>query len=284
VEDELGDEDGPQQFMMQHEDHALLDLLQRMTPRGNIARGLMDAGQQYDRNSRQYCSHAKRGRGADPSDQHAAERGAAGKGNGARELDAGVCGGEQLRADQRRHQRRRGNAVDHGATDRDEAEQGQQRQGEPVKRDQREDLGQRQGAHRFGARHQAPTGHAIGEQARGDRDQHEGQGQRGLQQAGLAFADAEQEHGDDWGCCECDLLRRLRRQVRPGEPVEGGGQFGSVGGHGEFHGKRQSTEISASRTAKPTRFTHPIPENTASLRKLQMHLRMSCNKARDRSF
>ncbi len=191
----------------------------------------MDAGQQHDRDRRQRGGDTESRRGADPSDQHAAERGAAGKRNRARELDAGIGGGQQLRADQRRHQRRRGDAVDHGAADRDEAEQGEPRQREPMKRDQHEDRGERHCAQRFGTRHQPSPRHAVGEQTRGNRKQHEGQGQRSLQQAGLAFADAEQEHGDDRRGRECDLLGRLRRQVRPGEAVEGRWQFGGLGGH-----------------------------------------------------
>ena len=58
----------------------------------------------------------------------------------------------------------------------------------------------------------------------GNREQDEGQRQRGLQQAGLAFADAEQQHRDDGRGGQRDLLGRLRGEVGPGEAVEGRGQ------------------------------------------------------------
>ncbi|MGY4224551.1 hypothetical protein ACVMIH_001912 [Bradyrhizobium sp. USDA 4503] len=90
VEDELGDEHRPQQGVVHHEGRAFLYVLQRMAPRGRLARRLVDAGEQHDRDRRQCRGEAECGRGPDPADQHAAERGAAGERDGTRELDAGV--------------------------------------------------------------------------------------------------------------------------------------------------------------------------------------------------
>src|SRR5712675_83151 len=46
------------------------------------------------------------------------------------------------------------------------------------------------------------------------------EGQTGLQQTGLAFGDAERQHGDNGGCGQRDLLGRLCREVGPGEAIE----------------------------------------------------------------
>ena len=79
--------------------------------------------------------------------------------------------------------------------------------------DQQQDSGQRRGPQRLGARHHPAPRDAVGEQTGGDREQDEGQRQRGLQQAGLAFADAEQQHRDDGRCGQRDLLSRLGGEV-----------------------------------------------------------------------
>ena len=168
---------------------------------------------------------AEGGRGANPADQHAAERGAARKGDGARKLDPRIGGGQLLRGDERGHQRGRGDAVDDGAAHRGEAEQREQGQVERAEPDQQQDRGERHRAQRFGAGHQEAARHAVGEQARRDREQDEGQRERRLQRAGLAFADAEQQHGDDGRRGQRDLLGRLRGEVGPGEAVEGRGQL-----------------------------------------------------------
>jgi len=44
-----------------------------------------------------------------------------------------------------------------------------------------------------------------------------GKRQRSLQQAGLAFTDAKQQHRDDGSCRERDLLGRLGGEIGPGE-------------------------------------------------------------------
>ncbi len=88
-----------------------------------------------------------------------------------------------------------------------------------------EDCEQRRRAQRFRARHQPAPRDAVGEQAGGNGEQDERQRQRGLQQAGLAFADAEQQHRDDRGRRQRDLLGRLRGEIGPGEAVEGRGQL-----------------------------------------------------------
>ncbi|MGY2936450.1 hypothetical protein ACVWZ6_006052 [Bradyrhizobium sp. GM6.1] len=61
---------------------------------------------------------------------------------------------------------------------------------------------------------------AVGQQAGGDGEEDEGQGQRGLEQAGLAFCHAERQHRDDGGRGQRDLFGRLCRQIGPGEAVE----------------------------------------------------------------
>ncbi len=171
-------------------------------------------------------------RSTDPSHQHAAERRSAGKGNGARQFDPRIGRGQQLRRYQRRHQRRRRDAVDDRAAYRDEARQREQGQCQQVEADQHEDCEQRRGAQGFRARHQPPPRDAVGEQACGDREQDERQRQRGLQQAGLAFADAEQQHRDDRSRGQRDLLGRLRREIGPGQAVEGRRQAEAVVGRG----------------------------------------------------
>ena len=149
------------------------------------------------------------------------KRRAAGKGDGARQFNPRIGGRQQLRRYQRRHQRRRRDAIDDRAAYRDEARQREQRQCQQIEPDQHEDCEQRRGAQGFRARHQRPPRDAVGEQARGDCEQDERQRQRGLQQPGPAFADPEQEHRDDGGSGERNLLGRLRGQIGPGQPVEG---------------------------------------------------------------
>ena len=100
VEDELRDEHRPQQRMMHHEGGAFLDLLQRMAARGRRARRFIDAGQQHDRDHGECGGTPERGCGPDPSDQHAAERGATGERDRARQLDPRVRRRQLLRSDQ----------------------------------------------------------------------------------------------------------------------------------------------------------------------------------------
>ena len=220
---------------MQHERGAFLDLLQRMAARGRGARRFIDARQQHDRDHGQCRGKAEGRRGPDPSDQHAAKCGAAGKRDRARQFDPRIGCRQLLRGHQRRHQSGCGDAVGDRSADRDEAEQRKQRQRDLAEPDQQQNAGQRRGAQRLGARHHPAPRDAVGEQTCGDREQDEGQRQRGLQQAGLAFADAEQQHGDDRRCGQRDLLGRLRGEVGPGQAVERGGQARRVGGgHGRI--------------------------------------------------
>ena len=131
--------------------------------------------------------------------------------------------------------RGRRDAIGDRPAHRDKAEQREQRQRQQAEPDQQQDREQRRRAQRFRARHQPPPRDAVGEQARGDREQDERQRQRGLQQAGLAFADAEQQHRDDGRGGQRDLLGRLRGEVGPGEAVEGRGQVSCrVGCMAEF--------------------------------------------------
>lgn len=224
VEDELGDEHRPQQRMVKHEGCALADVLERMALRDGRTRWLVDAGEQHDRDGRERRGKAEGRARAPPSHQRAAERGAAGEGDGARELDAGIGRRQEVRTHQRRHQRRGGHAVDDGAAHGGKAEHRQQRQVERADRQQEHDGGERGRAQRLGARHQRAARDAVGEQAGRNREQDEGQGEGSLEQAGLALRDAQRQHRDDGGCGERDLLGRLGREVGPGEAVEGVGK------------------------------------------------------------
>ncbi|MGY4419323.1 hypothetical protein ACVWY2_001748 [Bradyrhizobium sp. JR6.1] len=158
-------------------------------------------------------------RSADPADQHAAERGSAGESDGARKFDTGIRGRQLLRGHQRRDERRCCDAVGDRAADCDEAEQSEQRQGHRAEPQQQQDRGKGGGAQRLGARHHPAPRHAVSQQACGNRKQDERQRQRGLQQAGLAFADAEHQHGDDGRGRKRNLLGRLRGEVGPGQAV-----------------------------------------------------------------
>jgi hypothetical protein len=222
---ELRDEHRPQQRMAHHEAGAFRGLLDRMPTRRGLALWLIDAGEGNHGDGGERGGEAESGRRTDPSDQRAAERGASRKRDGAREFDPRIRGGQLLWRDERRHQGGCCDTVDDRAADGGEAEQGQQGQAERAEPDQEQDRGQRHSAQGFGTGHQEAARHAVGGEACGDRDQDEGQGQRGLQQAGLAFADAEHEHGDDGRCGQRDLLSRLGGEVGPGQPVEGGRQL-----------------------------------------------------------
>ena len=195
------------------------------------------------------------GRRPDPSDQHAAERRAARERHGARQFDPRIGRRQLLRSHQRRHQRRRGDAVGHGAAHRDEAEQRQQRQRHQAKPDQQQRGAERRGAQRFRARHQVASRDPVGQQPRRDREQDEGQRQRGLQQPGLAFADAEQQHGYDRRRGQRDLLGRLGGQVGPGQAVEGRGRrVASAADMAVIPWTFDWPPLSGFRSAKPTRF------------------------------
>ena len=181
---------------------------------------------------------------------------AAGKRHGARQFDPRICRRQLLRCHQRGHQRGSCDAVGDRSAYRDEAEQCEQRQRHPAEPDQQQDPGQRRGAQRFRARHQIAPRNAVGEQAGGDREQDEGQRQRGLQQSGLAFADAEQQHRDDGRRGQRDLLGRLRGEVGPGQAVEGWRQKACFGGsHGLIPWNVDGRHCPASGHR-----THPFPD------------------------
>jgi hypothetical protein len=232
AEHELRDEDRPQQGMVKDERRAFPDLLQRMAATHRGAHRLDDPRQQPDRNHRQSRGKAEGRTGTDPADQQAAECRAAGKGDGTGQLDARVRGRQRSRRHKRGHQRRGGDAVDDGAAHCDEAQESQQRQGDPAEHDQAKRRQQRGRPQRLGARHQPSPRQAVGHQARRNGEQNERQGERGLQQAGLALARAEQQHGDDRRGGQRDLLRRLRREIGPSQAVEGRGQFLMFGHRG----------------------------------------------------
>ncbi len=79
---------------MQHEGGTFPDVLQRMTARRRRARGLVNSRQQHHGDNGERGGKSKGRRGTRPSDQHAAQRGSTGEGNGAREFDPRVCGGQ----------------------------------------------------------------------------------------------------------------------------------------------------------------------------------------------
>ena len=174
VEDELRDKHRPQQRMAEDECGTLLDLLQRMAARDRLACRLKDPRQQHDRDDRERRSKAEGRARADPADQHAAQRRAAGEGHGAGELDPSVGGRQRMGRHQRRHQRWRGNAIDDSAADGDEAQQSQQWQVENTEPECGEDRQQGAGTQRFCTGHQPAARQAIGQHARRDGEQHDG--------------------------------------------------------------------------------------------------------------
>ncbi len=207
--------------MVQHECATFLDLLQRVPSRRGCTGRLVDPGQQHHRNDRERGGKPEGGRGADPSDQHPTQRRSAGESDRAREFDPRIGRRQLLGRHQRRHQSGRRHAVDDRSAHRDKAGQRQQRQRERVEPDQGQDGEQRHGPQRFRSGHQPAPRDAVGEQARGDREQDERQRQRGLQQSGLAFTDAEHQHRDDRSGGQGDLLGRLGGKIGPSQTVEG---------------------------------------------------------------
>ena len=218
VEDELRDEYRPQQRMMQYEACAFLGFLQGMPPRAGARAGSWMPDSSTTAITERAAAEPKAG--AAPT--HPTVRRPA-QGRWQRPPFAPVRFAHWPRATRRRHQRwhqgGRCHAVSNGAADRDEAEQREQRQRHRPARSA-PGCGQRRGAQAFRARHQPAPRDAVGEQARGDREQDERQRQRGLQQAGLAFADPEQDHRDigaaasaicsaDWAA-RSDQARRLK--------------------------------------------------------------------------
>ena len=230
AEDELGDEDRPQQGMAEDELRALADLLQRMAALRRQPRRLVDARQQHDRDHRQRRGKAERRAGADPADQQAAQRRTAGEGDRARELDAAhwppaatAAAPATAPAPARRRCRRRCRTPRRSPGS---ASSGRVIQPSTISASVASNARRPQ---RLGARHQPAARQAVGQQAGRNGEQHERQGERGLQQAGLALAGAEQQHGDDRRGGERHLLGRLRGEIGPGETIEGRRQLVLVG-------------------------------------------------------
>ncbi len=143
AEDELRHKHRAQQGMTEDELRTFPDLLQGMAALGRQARRLENSGQQEDRDDRQRRGEAEGRARADPADQKAAQRRAAGKGHGAGKLDARIGGRQRRGRYQRRHKGRRGDAVDHGTANRDEAQQAEQRQAEQAEPECSEECQQR---------------------------------------------------------------------------------------------------------------------------------------------
>ena len=201
------------------------------------------------------AANPKAGAAPDPSHQHAAQRRSAGKGDGARQFDPRIGRGQAIAAipatAPMRAPPRYRRPCRIPRQSRADASRGSVSRSSPISARIASSAAARK---RFRARHQPPPRDAVGEQARGDREQDERQRQRGLQQAGLAFADAEQQHRDDRGRGQRDLLGRLRRQIGPGQAVEGRGQAEAwlMRGHGWIPCICRSAGIVwPSRTAKP---------------------------------
>ena len=176
VEDELGDEHRSQQRVVEHEGRAFFDFMQRMTGRRDLACRLVDAREQHHRDDGEHGGTSERRCRAHPADQHAAERGAGGKRDGACKLDPRVRRWQQFWRDQRGNQGGRCHAIGHRAANGGETEHSKQRQGEPAEPDQGEDREQRHRAQGLRARHQNAPRDAVGEQAGRDREQDERQG------------------------------------------------------------------------------------------------------------
>ncbi len=224
VEQELRREDRPQQRVAEDEGGALFQIVQRVARRQLRPGRLAQAGEQQHGERGQRRGNSEGGRRAGPADQRAGERRPGGEGDCARQLDPRIGSRQRRARHQRRHQRRRGDAVSDRAGRADEAEERQQRQVQQAKRGEHEDGRERRRAQRLRGDHEPAARQAVGEQAGGDREQQERQRLRRLQQAGRAGAGAQRQHGDERRRGQGDLLGRLRRQVGPGQALEGGGK------------------------------------------------------------
>src|SRR5580704_16426578 len=120
---------------------------------------------------------------ADPTDEGASKGGSCREGDAARELEAPVRRSERLGSDHGWHKRAIRDAIGNRARGADEAEKRKERKrqqsGEGEKKHRQE--GER--AHPLGKCHQVAAGGAVGEKARRDREEEEGQGLGRLQQA-----------------------------------------------------------------------------------------------------
>ncbi|MGY4469303.1 hypothetical protein ACVWWK_005012 [Bradyrhizobium sp. LB9.1b] len=184
-----------------------------------VRAGCVDAGEQHDGDDRESRGEAEGRTSAPPSHQYATERGAAGEGDGACELDAGIGGRQEVRIHQRGDQCRRGDAVNDGAAHGGKAEQRQQRQIEGAEREQEHDRRKGSSPQRLGPSHQRTAGDAVSEQAGWNGEEDERQGQCSLQQAGLALGHAERQHRDDRSRGQRDLFGPT---VPPGWTRRGG--------------------------------------------------------------
>ena len=186
------------------------------------ARGLVNARKQHHGDHGQRRGEAEGRCRAYPSHQHAAQCRTAGEGHRARQLDPRVGGGQRLRRHQRRHQRRRRHAVGDGAAYGDEAEQreqGQRQQAEPD-----------QGRIAISAAARNASAPAISRR----REMRSASKPAGIANSTNGNVSAvcsrpvwpsptpSSKHRDDRRRRQRDLFSRLRRQIGPGQPVEGG--------------------------------------------------------------
>ena len=88
----------------------------------------------------------------------------------------------------------------------------------------------------------------------------------------------EQQHRHDRRGGERDLLGRLRGEVGPGQPVEGGGQVRGSLPVADM-GVIPRIEYWGHCVAAASAPNHPVPDTA---REGQMQLQMSCNKVRNR--
>ena len=234
------------------------------------ARRLAQAAQQDDAAGGERGGEAECGRGAGPAHQRAGHRGPAHEGGGARQLEPGVGRGQSFRRHQRRHERRRGDAVGHRPARAREAQQREPRERQQPGLGEQERHDQRARPHRLGHRHEATAGHAIGQQARRDGQDQERQRLRGLEEPGLAGTGAEREHRHQRRRGESDLLGGLRGQVRPGQAGEAGCAlhapvYGAAGADGWKGQPRPAYRLTLARISRTSSLWRAITRVTSQL-------------------
>ncbi len=208
--------------MAEHERRPFPELAEGMSGGGRRPGWLPQAGEQEHRPHREPRGQRESRPGARPAHERAGQGGTAGERHRAGQLDPPVGRGQRGGRHEARHQSRRGHVVGDGATGTDEAEQRQGRNGEQPELGDAEDGQQGHDPQAFGRGHEPAARRTIGQHAGGNGEDQEGQRLGGLQPARLAGAGAgEGQDGHDGRRRQADLLGRLRRQIGPGQAVEG---------------------------------------------------------------
>ena len=220
--------------MAHHEGDALAHFGKRPPPGcGDRARRLGDPDEQKGCDRREPgCDREGRSRPG-LADEPTAECRSRRVGDRAGELDPRIGLAELRLGDERGHEGGRRHAERHRAADRHKAEPSQQRTRERPRQRQAEQRQEGERPDGFRPGHQPAARHPVGQEAGRDREEHEGQRQRHLQQARARDPCPEREHGDDGRRGQRHLLGRLRGEVGGDEAQEGAA--GRGGGIDEAH-------------------------------------------------